>query len=302
MAEVRTRPWRRACAALALTTAGCAALLGGDDGVLDELDAGKDAGSDTSFAPDANGDGTDSSLDAGPDGQGDAAKDATACPGEAGPVGVRVGAFCIDGTEVTNRQYQLFLTAKGADVTGQPATCAWNTTHTPGAAWPSDAHDVPVVFVDWCDAYAYCAWGKKRLCGAMDGGSNDFDAQADASASQWFAACSHAGDGQHAYPYGNAYDPAACNGADSNDAGSLVDAGSQPACVGGYPGIFDLSGNAREWEDSCALGDGAAPQADSCRTRGGASTDDGGALTCARANARARSSVSGHTGFRCCTP
>ena len=221
----------------------------------------------------------------------------------AGPVGVRVGAFCVDSTEVTNAQYQVFLTTTGGDAAGQPATCQWNATYTP-TTWPpaSEAANVPVTFVDWCDAYAYCAWAKKRLCGAIDGGPLPFDDVDKPAASQWFAACSHAGDGQHAYPYGNAYDPAACNGADSNDAGSLVDAASKPACVGGYPRVFDMSGNAREWEDACLLGDGAAPQTDDCRTRGGAASDDGGVLTCARRSARNRAAGSAHTGFRCCSP
>ncbi len=306
---LRSTRWRKACGVLALASAGCATFLGGNEGILDELDAGADGGIDAAVAPDAST-GADVSeqdapsppLDAGPDAR-DAASDAPPpCSGDAGPQGVRVGDFCVDSTEVTNADYQAFLAAKGSDAGGQPATCQWNTTYTP-TTWPPPAASgsVPVAFVDWCDAFAFCAWANKRLCGAPDGGSVGFSDFANASASQWFAACSHAADGQHAYPYGNAYAPAACNAADSNDAGTLVDAASFPGCVGGYPGVFDMSGNAAEWEDSCLPGDGAAPQSDPCRTRGGAVDDDAGGLACASAGNRGRATATARTGFRCCT-
>lgn len=303
---------RRGGAALAIASAGCAAILGGDDGIL-----APDAGRDASVAPDGfAGDGAafdalspppapppppPPPVDAGDGGARDSAVDAIS-PCLADPGSARVGAYCIDRTEITNAKYQAFLTAKAGDAGGQPAVCAWNASYTP-STWPPGAalEHVPVVFVDWCDAYAYCAWAGKRLCGAPGGGPAAFLGYADASASEWFAACSHAGDGQHAYPYGNAYAPAACNGIDANDAGTLEDAASFPGCAGGFPGVYDMSGNAREWEDACDLGDGAAPEADLCRTRGGAAVDGVGALACAAPSALRRSGNSGHTGFRCCT-
>jgi sulfatase modifying factor 1 len=91
--------------------------------------------------------------------------DASDCPGNAGPVAIRVGAapntFCIDATEVTNAQYRAFLAAKGSDLGGQPETCTWNTSYLPGV-WPvpPTLDGFPVVTVDWCDAHAYCAWAE----------------------------------------------------------------------------------------------------------------------------------------------
>ena len=65
---------------------------------------------------------------------------------------VTLGAFWIDRTEVTNRQYQAFLTA-----TGHPLPPFWGDTTR------SEWADLPVVGVDWFDAQAYAAWAGKRL-------------------------------------------------------------------------------------------------------------------------------------------
>src|SRR5262249_40663852 len=110
--------------------------------------------------------------------------------------------------------------------------------------------DRPVHAVDWCDAFAYCAWAGKRLCGRIAGGSVDPTFGTDlASESEWYNACSRGG--QHAYPYGDTYDPRACNGLEYGaGTGPQLPVGSLSSCTGGFAGLFDMSGNVSEWEDS----------------------------------------------------
>ena len=102
------------------------------------------------------------------------------CPGTGGPTGVRVGSYCIDSTEVTNDQYLAYLKERKGDTSGQPPQCGWNTGTY--ALQPLDPWPVPVgqeqfavVGVDWCDAFAFCAYYGKRLCGRIGGGSITID-------------------------------------------------------------------------------------------------------------------------------
>ena len=135
------------------------------------------------------------------------------CPVGKGPSMIQVGAQCVDSTEVTNAHYAQFLAAKVTpqSTTKSPAHCSWNTTFTPSQGWPATGKDAyPVVYVDWCDALAYCQWAGKRLCGAVGGGALPYGDYADANKSQWLYACS--GKGTKKYPYGDIYDGKACNG------------------------------------------------------------------------------------------
>jgi formylglycine-generating enzyme required for sulfatase activity len=183
----------------------------------------------------------------------------------AGPRLAAIGGFCIDSTEVTNAQYAQFFAAKGSDTSGQIPACSLNQTYKPSANWPGPANQLslPVALVDWCDAYAYCKWAGKRLCGKIGGGPNPYTAYADPAFSQWFHACSNAG--RNPFPYDGTYRPEACNGFNGpngchHDPGvpagtcALAPVGSYSQCQGvrGFAGVFDLSGNAFEWEDSCA--------------------------------------------------
>jgi len=81
---------------------------------------------------------------------------------------VKLRAFYIDVFEVTNAQYQAFLRALEALPNGhkychslEPAS----KSHTPKYAevqhWSRP--ELPVVGVDWFDAYAYARWAQKRL-------------------------------------------------------------------------------------------------------------------------------------------
>src|SRR5262249_26300955 len=141
--------------------------------------------------------------------------DSTApCPGIHGPTPVRVttaaGSYCVDATEVTIAQYDAFVTAMAGNVAGQPPACAFNVTYAP--RYPVDVTGHPnqaAHFIDWCDAYMFCRWANKRLCGSPNGGSTPYGQFASAAADQWFGACSR--DGTRALPYGDTYVAGTCH-------------------------------------------------------------------------------------------
>jgi formylglycine-generating enzyme required for sulfatase activity len=214
---------------------------------------------------------------------------------------VSLGAFCIDATEVTNAGYAAWL-ATGPSTAGQPSFCAWNTSYTPSSAWPAPATEAnhPVVWVDWCDAFAYCAAAGKRLCGHIGGGAGPYGAGfADPTQSEWMAACSNGS--ATAYPYGAGYAADVCDGKDYQHPTKAIAVGSAAACHGvgaPYAAIFDMSGNVAEWEDACS---GASGSADPCRSRGGSYSDASGALRCdADVESSTRGATSATIGFRCC--
>jgi formylglycine-generating enzyme required for sulfatase activity len=221
------------------------------------------------------------------------------CPGTHGPAMVSVGGYCIDSTEVTNDQYKPFVAQ--ANTSTQPAVCAWNTTFAPSCLTLNAAPNAPVTCVNWCDAYAFCAWAGKRLCGKIGGGgtTTDLGALNDATKDQWFNACSQGG--ARTYPYGNTY-MMVCNDAE-HGASMPIDVATSTGCVGGFPGLFDMSGNAVEWEDGCV---GTAGASDTCIIRSGAWDDSqaGGNLACASTSSalQMRNLADNTTGFRCCGP
>jgi formylglycine-generating enzyme required for sulfatase activity len=76
--------------------------------------------------------------------------------------------------------------------------------------------------------------------------------------------------------------------------------GTQPAgttsCEGGYAGLFDLSGNVGEWEDSC----NGTTDADSCRIRGGSYQRASANLRCDDTYTWQRGAAFVDVGIRCC--
>lgn len=185
------------------------------------------------------------------------------------------GSFFIDAHETTNAEYTAFVNAKNGDTSGQPPECSWNDSFLPRdtgsntSLWPYPAgHEkYPAAGVDWCDAYAYCKWANKRLCGKIGGGAEPFDKPDDATTGQWVAACT--GNGAHRYPYGDAFVPGACN-ANNGGMPGFIEVGSLTTCQGGFDGLFDMAGNVEEWEDACSGTTGAG---DICHRRGGSSYD-----------------------------
>lgn len=235
------------------------------------------------------------------------------CPGDAGPLMVRVGTeannFCIDSTEITVKQYADFTAAKGTDVSGQPAQCAWNATY---AALLGGADDIPIAGVDWCDAYAYCKWAGKRLCGkhakgAFVGPVGVADL-GEFTSHEWLLACSNLG--QLQYPYGSIQQLTACNTGE-NDAGRTLPVKSKKGCNGGFDGVYDMVGNLWEWFDGpCVAPDAGAdaaaadagPQKDECFVKGGAFLNAGANLNC-RVDGRgaSRDRRGQEIGLRCCS-
>jgi formylglycine-generating enzyme required for sulfatase activity len=214
----------------------------------------------------------------GPGGPGEAG----ACPDDMTTVTVTGRSFCVDRTEVSQRAYGAFVAAKGTDMDGQGELCSFNTSYARAANTdplgcntrldPEGTPDLPVVCIDWCDAFAFCKWKGKRLCGSIGGGPTPFTGIYENGIDQWMAACTARGP----FFYGPDYDPSRCNGGRIDDAGRTWDVGSQPRCSGGPDGsIRDMIGNVGEFEDSCATADAAVPYLDFCVFRGGAAGNEG---------------------------
>ena len=150
--------------------------------------------------------------------------------------------------------------------------------------------DDPQVCVDWCDAHAYCAAFGKHLCRGI------WMSSGNATQDEWYNACSR--NGALAFPYGQSFVAGVCNDfSKTYPALTTLPVGSLPGCVGGFPGLFDMSGNAAEWTDSCS---GATGASDSCAVRGGSFANTDMDLSCLVAGAQVRSVTSPYFGFRCC--
>jgi len=280
------------CAAL-----GCGLSEGGSVGAGPD-----DAGLDGTFFDAAGGDasdGVDALFDAGPDVAVDAGD--AGCPKTlAGPALVLAGDFCVDETEVTKAQYDRFLLAVAdAGVPPLSPQCGWNKTLsdlTPSGWDPGSSASNPVTGVDWCDAYTYCAWAKKRLCGARAGGALAAATASNDTQSQWYDACSKGG--TRTWAYGNTWDSAKCQD-DAFILGGVADVKSNAQCEGGYSGLFDMTGNASEWIDQC---DGPG-KSDDCVTQGGNYGSNDSAAQCDAQEKATRDHDTGDwLGIRCCWP
>jgi iron(II)-dependent oxidoreductase len=138
-----------------------------------------------------------------------------------GPSLIPISEFLMDRYEVTNADYKRFL-----DASGYQPRVSHNFLRHWHDGYPAHLATHPVTWVDLDDARAFAAWAGKRLPTNLEW--------------QWAA---QGADGR-AYPWGNDFDPRACNG-DST--------GTTP--VDAYPqnsspfGVCDLVGNVWEWTD-----------------------------------------------------
>jgi hypothetical protein len=238
-----------------------AAGSAGAAGAQADASAGSSAGGAGGVA-DTGAPDTDTGADAPP---------APKCPeGLPGPKLVAVPSpggvwYCIDSTEVTGGSYWDFVVAKRLgssgkyDMTGQPAGCEGNDTYVhwkAGTSCEGAAPKEPANCVNWCDAYMYCKWAGKHLCGKIGGGTLPASAATDASQAEWYNACSAGG--KVKFPYGDTFDPNACNTPDlQGNPGHVMPAGAMQNCRGPFApfdAVFDLSGNVWEWIDSCEGG------------------------------------------------
>jgi len=219
--------------------------------------------------------------------------------------------YKIDVTAVTTGQYKAWLATNPALPTSTDPPCGWKAdpTGTLGETYAikggiTDGDDHPVFYVDWCDSYAYCKAVGKHLCGKIGGGTNAYTDFADATKSQWYNVCSSGG--LNKYPYGATYNATYCDGKDYNTTvQGTVTAGSLSHCqssTAGFTGVYDLSGNVREWEDSCSTGTDASGDDTTCRVRGGDYYATGAQLACDFSDGAQRS-LAGYNavGFRCCS-
>jgi formylglycine-generating enzyme required for sulfatase activity len=194
---------------------------------------------------------------------------------------------CIDTTEVSFAQYQVFLDWAGDQFQYHPGNtnkyqigaensdCSYkdgkaggdhpyrpdDNNWTPYDANRSGLADRPVEGVDWCDAWAYCHHADKELCGDASGAKIDRDdAGVWATETEWYDAC-HQFEPWPVTPQ--------CYSAvtDAGDVRDSLDVDS--GCVGSDTTPLEhMTSNVWEWENNCTKVAGSDRGLDDCRYRG----------------------------------
>lgn len=133
---------------------------------------------------------------------------------------ITVSPFFIARTEVTNQEYQRFVTD-----TGHRAPPHWQN-----GKFPANEANLPVVNVSWDDASDFAKWAGKRLPTEIE----------------WeFAA---RGTEARLYPWGNNWNTASAN-AGRETGGRVSEVGRFPNGASPF-GVLDLCGNVWEWTSS----------------------------------------------------
>ncbi|MBS2014504.1 MAG: SUMF1/EgtB/PvdO family nonheme iron enzyme [Deltaproteobacteria bacterium] len=268
--------------------AGFASMLGAAAACSSFGDDPVDAGTPDATTPEA----SDGAIQ-GSDAAGDGGPEAGGRPGMVLVTGAS-RPFYIDETEVTYDRYEAFR--QTSPTFSSEPRCAWKTSATTPCT--ASTGTLPVRCIDWCDALAYCKSAGKRLCGGIGGGSiTEPDKLGSGLASQWLFACA-GGAATDRWAYGLAYRSGVCNEASSG----AVPVKSLPDCVGATAGVYDLSGNVKEWDDSCLELDGGpdAAKHSSCAVRGGSFTGPTAESKCGNLDMVVRYDTYDDVGFRCC--
>lgn len=190
---------------------------------------------------------------------------------ESPPISVTLEPFFIDRTEVTNEEYQKFVSA-----TGHRAPSNWKN-----GKFPKGEGKFPVVNVSWEDAKEYAKWAEKRL----------------PSEAEWeFAARGNDG---RSYPWGKKWNSEYAN-AGRRTKGRIVAVGSYLSGASPF-GALDMCGNVWEW-----TGDSMHSYADSSKELAPGKVIRGGAYDVPRENATVTyrgvlppTQTFDKTGFRC---
>ncbi|MDX1413861.1 MAG: bifunctional serine/threonine-protein kinase/formylglycine-generating enzyme family protein [Candidatus Promineifilaceae bacterium] len=152
---------------------------------------------------------------------------------------VNLGAFYIDETEVSNKDYAQCV----ADEACRPPVSPNATLHNSYYGDPA-FDDFPVIFVNWFDADTYCQWREARL----------------PSEAEWEKAAGYdpVEELRYLYPWGDTFDGTLLNYCDQNcprdhrDA-AVDDGHGDTAPAAGYEqgrsplNIYNMSGNVMEW-------------------------------------------------------
>jgi hypothetical protein len=188
---------------------------------------------------------------------------------------VELGAFAIDQTEVTNRNYRLCYRAGHC---AQPANRASATRQDYFSSTAFDSF--PVVNVNWEDANAFCQWVGKRL----------------PTAEEWEVAAGFApATGRYyRFPWGTQFQPQLAN--------SLATLVKDTQPVGLYHpqgdssfGLMDMAGNVAEWTATSANVDANG----NYWVKGGSFQDQPDALRTAAAQRESGETAAPWLGFRC---
>lgn len=231
------------------------------------------------------------------------------CPSGRGPNMVLLegptGSYCMDRTEVTKGHYKSFMAEVGtspdklapqyADLKNF-AQCAKANFEfgpsgydEPGPVFEWNEKD-PMRDVDVCDAYAYCRWAGKRLCGKMGGGVATEESGSSPETSEWMWACTNGGTSK--FPTGSSYEPGVC------EYKYKYEEGKESQCRGNtspYDQIEDLLGGVTEFTSECIWKDGTFSKG--CGVRGGSPNGMSDQLNC---GFRFTSINSPGGGIRCC--
>jgi formylglycine-generating enzyme required for sulfatase activity len=213
--------------------------------------------------------------------------------------------FWMDRTEVSRAEYSKFLElgppalhhASCGDNRYQPAPVEagdGELCNVPGGVKLSSEPDHPIVCVDWCDALGYCTSLGKSLC------KDSYAVPNTRAQSDWYAACSNAGEPTYptAYPFGNDYKEKRCNDENHPATGCGADRGCTTVPVGSLEdcanaaGVLHLAGNVHEWTEGCS--------GDECYVRGGSMQTSTIGIQCNHREPAERTERDATIGFRCC--